>query len=68
MPKPPYGFYFGAKFGKRPGMWLIDPWAKKLQGAPIADSMRAELVRFGEQAGSGLNSAAPSVTRERRSV
>ena len=30
----PIGFYFGAKFGHQPGMWLIDPWKKKLQGAP----------------------------------
>jgi len=66
--KSPYGFYFGAKFGQRPGMWLIDPWAKKLRGAPIAESMRAELVRFGEQAGSGLNSAPAFYTRERRAV
>jgi spermidine dehydrogenase len=61
-PQMPYGFYFGAKFGQRPGMWLIDPWAKKLKGAPIADSTRAELVRYGEQAGAGLISAAPYVT------
>src|SRR6185369_416572 len=24
----PYGIYFGAKFGQKPGMWLIDPWNK----------------------------------------
>jgi spermidine dehydrogenase len=33
-----YGFYFGEKFGQKPGMWLIDPWGekhggKKLEGA-----------------------------------
>ncbi len=27
-----YGLYFGAKFGRKPGMWLIDPWGKKLEG------------------------------------
>src|SRR5581483_2418912 len=32
MPKS-YGFYFGKKFG-RP-TWLIDPWGKQLDGAPI---------------------------------
>ncbi len=31
-----YGFYFGSKFGQRPGMWVTDPWGKKLQGAPIS--------------------------------
>ncbi len=62
-PQTPYGFYFGAKFGQRPGMWLIDPWVKKLQGAPLAESTRVELVRYGEQGGAGLISAAPFVTR-----
>ena len=28
----PYGFFFGAKFGQRPGMWLINPWVKQLVG------------------------------------
>ncbi len=38
------GFYFGAKFGKEPGQWLIDPWGKKLEGAPISAQARAELL------------------------
>ena len=42
----PYGFYFGAKFGQRPGMWLIDPWKKELAGAPLTDLVRAELMRY----------------------
>src|SRR5260370_10444091 len=37
------GFYFGAKFGKESGQWLIDPWGKKLEGAPISAQARAEL-------------------------
>jgi spermidine dehydrogenase len=41
-----YGFWFGAKFGRKPGMWLIDPIGKKLQGAPIADKTRAEWLRY----------------------
>lgn len=44
--KPPLAFYFGAKFGKEPGVWLIDPWKKKLEGAPIPANMRAELLRY----------------------
>ncbi len=43
-----YGFYFGAKFGQTPGMWLIDPWGKKLEGAPFPETMRAELVKWRE--------------------
>ncbi len=47
-----YGFYFGARFGQRPGMWLNDPWGKKLEGAPIPALDREELLRWhagGEQ-------------------
>jgi spermidine dehydrogenase len=41
-----YGFYFGSKFGQRPGMWLTDPWGKKLQGAPISATAREELLKW----------------------
>ncbi len=40
------GLYFGAKFGQKPGTWLIDPWGKKLEGAPISAQARAELLRY----------------------
>ena len=39
-------FYFGAKFGQQQGLWLVDPWGKKLQGAPISSQARAELLRY----------------------
>ena len=41
-----YGFWFGAKFGQKPGMWLTDPLGKNLQGAPVADGTRAEWLRW----------------------
>jgi spermidine dehydrogenase len=41
-----YGFWFGAKFGQKPGMWLIDPVGKKLAGAPISDAARKDLLRW----------------------
>jgi spermidine dehydrogenase len=41
-----YGLYFGAKFGQKPGMWLVDPWKKKLEGAPISETARAELLKW----------------------
>jgi spermidine dehydrogenase len=53
-----YGFYFGAKFGQKPGMWLINPWGKDLAGAPIPDKDRKELLRWWK-AQDGLNSQAP---------
>lgn len=52
--RPPDAFYFGAKFGKTPGMWLIDPWKKRMQGAPVSDVTRAELLRYHEQQKPGL--------------
>ena len=44
--RPPYGLFFGASFGQQPGMWLVDPWTKKLEGAPIPASMRDEILRY----------------------
>ena len=41
-----YGLYFGEKFGQKPGMWMVDPWGKKLEGAPISPSARAELLKW----------------------
>jgi spermidine dehydrogenase len=62
----PDAFYFGAKFGKTPGMWLIDPWRKNLQGAPISDSTRAELLKYHEQQKSGLPFQYPSDEKSRQ--
>ena len=41
-----YAFWFGAKFGQKPGMWIVDPLGKKLQGAPISETARKELLRW----------------------
>ena len=41
-----YGFYFGPQFGKRPGVWVIDPWGRKLEGAPLTDAVKTELLRW----------------------
>jgi spermidine dehydrogenase len=40
-----YGFYFGSQFGARPGVWVIDPWGKQLDGAPLPDAVKAEWLR-----------------------
>ena len=42
----PYGLYFGAKFGQAHGVWLTDPWGKKLDGAPISAQTKEELLRY----------------------
>src|SRR5215510_11182726 len=41
-----YGFWFGARFGQKPGMWLIDPRGKNLEGAPVSNATRAEWLRW----------------------
>jgi len=41
-----YGFWFGAKFGRKQGMWLIDPVGKQMHGAPVSGAARAQLQRF----------------------
>lgn len=46
LPLGQYGFWFGAKFGHSPGLWIMDPVRQKLQGAPISASARAEWLRW----------------------
>ena len=41
-----YGFYFGSRFGQHPGVWLVDPWGRKLEGAPLGEVERTELLRW----------------------
>lgn len=41
-----YGFWFGAKFGQKAGLWLTDPVGKQMQGAPVAENTRKELLRW----------------------
>jgi spermidine dehydrogenase len=41
-----YAFWFGAKFGQKSGMWMVDPLGKKLQGAPITENARKELLHY----------------------
>lgn len=41
----PSGFYFGAKFGQKQGVWVTDPWGTKLEAAPISAKTREELLR-----------------------
>lgn len=55
LPRSPYGvgkvngkdalgFYFGAKYGHRPGLWITDPWGKNLEGTPFSDVTRKEML------------------------
>jgi len=40
------GFFFGAKFGEKDGLWLTDPWGKRLEGAPISRQAKRELLNM----------------------
>jgi spermidine dehydrogenase len=42
--RPAHAFFFGAKFGQKPGIWITDPWGKNLQGAPFSESIRKDLL------------------------
>jgi spermidine dehydrogenase len=42
--KPAAGFFFGAKFGHKPGIWITDPWGKNLDGAPFSESLRKDML------------------------
>src|SRR5215510_9665411 len=40
-----YGFYFGSQFGASPGVWVLDPWGRNLDGAPLPAAVKAEWLR-----------------------
>jgi spermidine dehydrogenase len=55
LPRSPYGqgrvngkealgFFFGAKYGHKPGIWITDPWGKGLEGVPFSETMRKEML------------------------
>jgi spermidine dehydrogenase len=54
-----YAFWFGANFGQKPGMWVVDPVGTKLQGAPISESARKELLRWFSGRASGESKFEP---------
>jgi spermidine dehydrogenase len=42
---PNSGMFFGARFGHPEGLWLIDPWGKKLAGAPLPEDIKQQLLK-----------------------
>lgn len=46
MKEKTYGFYFGAKFGKNPGAWIVDPWGRNLEGCPFPEKTRQEMLAW----------------------
>jgi spermidine dehydrogenase len=41
-----YGFWFGAQFGPKPGVWQIDPVGRKFAEAPVSEATRKELLHW----------------------
>src|SRR5258707_5454627 len=54
-----YALGVGGKLGQKQGMWMVDPVDKKLQGAPISESARNELLRWFSGAASGESKFEP---------
>jgi len=42
------GFFFGAKYGHKPGIWIIDPFGRKLEGTPFSETTRQEIIRLND--------------------
>lgn len=57
--KPPtWGMYFGEKYGRKPGQWLVDPLGKKFEGAPLPEETRSDLLKLWQK--SSITGAPPS--------
>lgn len=41
-----YGFWFGAKFGQKDGMWLLDDGGNQFERAPVTSPHQKELQRW----------------------
>jgi spermidine dehydrogenase len=55
-----YGFWFGAGQSGADGTWIVDPVGKRLQGAPLPDNVRSELLSwFGGGTPDGGSNALP---------
>ena len=44
-------FHFGAKFGRPEGQLVLDPWGQRLEGAPISEASRRDLLRMADTRG-----------------
>lgn len=46
LPPPPnFGFWFGAKYGQHPGMWVVDPW-RNIDRLPLSSELRSDFARY----------------------
>jgi len=45
MDRGQYGFFYGRSSSSQPGVWVIDPLRRELEGAPITPEQKAEVLR-----------------------
>jgi len=60
---PSSAWYFGPAFGQQAGMLLVDPWAKKLEGAPLPEQARRELLQMSERRSTRADGSLEAGTR-----
>lgn len=65
MPSPA-GHYFGARFGRQPGIWVIGPLGENLDKLPIPSAMRAEIGAQRRRGNSGKPFDYPGDEKSRR--
>ena len=41
-----YAWFFGAKFGHKPGIWVKDPWSNNLASTPFSEQTRREMLAW----------------------
>ena len=41
-----YAWFFGAKFGHKPGIWVKNPWSNSLANTPFSEQTRREMLAW----------------------
>jgi spermidine dehydrogenase len=58
-----FGFYFGGTPGKR--LWLVDPWGKQLEAAPLPAPMLSDIQKWWKAAEKGVKQPSEDDPRAR---
>jgi spermidine dehydrogenase len=56
-------WYFGPAFGQPSGMLVVDPWGKRLEGAPLPDQARRDLLQMSERRSTRADGSLEAGTR-----
>ena len=77
LPRSPYGegkstarkrsdFYFGEKYGHKPGIWVTNPWGKGLDGIPFSEATRKKEMLALHNGKAGRATVGLRLSRRRR--